>query len=193
MAEEKQLLARARDYMQALSVGRDPLTGRAVAEDSVLDEPRMRRCFAFVAACLQRELSRASDAETVYLPSAAEQKELCSHEDIAAPDFYERLTDAAAAAGKAPIPAREINHFLIRSGLAEGRVESVFVERRVLRATDRAEEMGIYDKPRLSPRTGALTHTLMFTSEAQAWLLRVLPDILAESNAKEENADAHIV
>ena len=30
MADEKAVLARARDYMKELSEGRDPLTGRAV-------------------------------------------------------------------------------------------------------------------------------------------------------------------
>jgi hypothetical protein len=81
---------------------------------------------------------------------------------------------------------KSFNHFLIRAGFADARVESVFVERRVLRAGERSEEVGIYDKPRLSPRTGALTYTLMFPPETQHWLLRCLPDIVAaEEQGKE--------
>lgn len=188
MADEKQLLARARDYLDALSRGHDPLTGREIVDDSVLDEPRMRRCFAFVAAYLQRELSRASDAKDIYLPSPEEQSRICSDEDITLSDFHDRIEAAASAAGKTPLSPREINHFLLRSGLVEGRVESVFVERRVLRANAQAEELGIYDKPRLSPRTGALTHTLMLTPEAQTRLLHALPTMAKaiQEQAKED-------
>lgn len=186
MAEEKQLLARARDYMQALSEGKHPLTGRSLEQDTALDEPRLRRCFAFVAAYLQRELTRATDSTQVYVPTPEEAARLCSDEDVVAADFYDRIAAAASAAGKRAVTAREINDFLLRSALIEGKVESVFVERRVLRATERSEELGIYDKPRLSPRTGAMTHALMLTPEAQAWLLGVLPLIVQPPQEQEE-------
>lgn len=185
MADEKAVLARARDYMRELSEGRDPLTGRQV-DDEVLSQPRLRRCFAFVAAYLQRELARSVDAEETFIPTDEQAAAICCEEDIPAADFYERLNAAAVASGKPPIPPRTINHFLMRAGFADGRVESVFVERRVLRAGDRAEEVGIYDKPRLSPRTGALTYTLMFPPETQHWLLRCLPDILAPTEEESE-------
>lgn len=186
MADEKAVLARARDYMRELSEGRDPLTGRAV-DDEVLGQPRLRRCFAFVAAYLQRELTRAADENDTFFPTAEQAMAICTDADIPAAEFYERLNAAAVAAGKTPVTPREINHFLIRSGFADARVESVFVERRVMRAGERSEEVGIYDKPRLSPRTGAMTYTLMFPPETQHWILRCLPDIaVAEEQGKEE-------
>ena len=66
MADESVLLARARDYMKQLSEGRDPLTGREIAEDSVLDEPRMRKCFGFVAAYIPGELTRAAQGQEYF-------------------------------------------------------------------------------------------------------------------------------
>jgi hypothetical protein len=185
MADEKQILARARDYMKQLSEGRDPLTGRAVDGDSVLDEQRMRRCFAFVAAYIQRELERGSDDVQYFFPDGNAIDALVSEEDVVAADFYERLATAATDAGLRSVTPRQINHFLLREGVVDGRVESVFVERRVLRANERSEEVGIYDKPRLSARTGAMTHTLMFPPETQRWILKCLPDILACSEKKE--------
>ena len=185
MADEKAVLARARDYMRELSEGKDPLTGRTL-EDEVLAQPRLRRCFAFVAAYLQRELSKAADSEEVFLPTEEQRLQICLDEDIPAAEFYERISAAATASGKPPISPRDINHFLIRNGFAEGRVESVFVERRVLRAGERADEVGLYDKPRLSPRTGALTYTLMFPSETQHWLLRCLSDILSPEEPEDK-------
>ncbi len=190
MVDENALLARARDYMKQLSEGRDPLTGREIADDSVLDEPRIRKCCGFVAAYIQRELTRAAQGQEYFFPDGAQIDVLCDEEDVAMSDFYDRLSEAAAAEGKRTVTPRQINHFLLREGLVDGRVESMFVERRVLRANDRSEELGIYDKPRLSPRTGALTHTLMLTPKAQAWLCHMLPVLIEQerSLAEEERS-----
>ena len=188
MIDEKLLLARARDYMNALSEGRDPLTGRALSDATALDEPKLRRCFAFVAAYLQRELTRAADASQTHLPNEREERDICSDGDVPASEFYARLAAVATAAGQLPVSERRINNYLLAAGLVDGRVESVFVERKTLRANERSEEMGIYDVPRISPRTGALCHTLMLTPEAQHWIVRMLPHIVEASceNAEKE-------
>lgn len=186
MADEKQILARARDYMRQLSEGRDPLTGRAVDEDSVLDEPRMRRCFAFVAVYIQRELEKGIDAVQYFFPDESAIDALVSEDDVVATDFYERLGIAATDAGLRAVTPRQINHFLLREGLVDGRVESVFVERRVLRATERSEELGIYEKPRISPRTGAMTNTLMLTPRAQEWICHMLPVLIEREREMSE-------
>lgn len=190
MADEKQILARARDYMNQLARGRDPLTGRMADGDSVLDEPRLRRCFAFVAAYIQRELEKENTQTPYFFPDESAIDALVSEEDVVAADFYERLTLAATDAGLRAVTPRQINHFLLREGLVDGRVESVFVEKRVLRANDRSEELGIYDKPRLSPRTGALTHTLMLTPRAQEWLCHMLPVLIEREREMGEEDKA---
>lgn len=189
MMDESKLLARARDYMQELSEGRDPLTGRPLSDVTELDQPKLRRCFAFVAAYLQRELTRAADTTQTHIPDEREERDICSEEDIPASEFYARLAAVATAAGQLPVSERRINNYLIRAGLVDGRVESVFVERKTLRANERSEEMGIYDVPRISPRTGALCHTLMLTPEAQHWIVRSLPHIVAEEQSGVENRE----
>lgn len=190
MVDENVLLARARDYMKELSEGRDPLTGRTVTSDSVLDEPRMRKCFGFVAAYIQRELTRTTQEQEYFFPNEGQIGALCDEQDMLASDFYDRLCSAAAAEGKRAVTPRQINHFLLREALVDGRVESMFVERKVLRANERSVEIGIYDKPRLSPRTGALTYALMLTPDAQAWLCRMLPVLIEQekSLAEEERS-----
>jgi hypothetical protein len=190
MVDENILLARARDYMKELSEGRDPLTGREIASDSVLDEPRMRKCFGFVAAYIQRELTRATQGQEYFFPNDEQIDALCDEQDMLATDFYDRICAAAAAEGKRAVTPRQINHFLLREALVDGRVESMFVERRVLRANDCSAELGIYDKPHMSPRTGALTYALMLTPDAQAWLCRMLPALIEQEKrlAEEERS-----
>ena len=186
MLNEKAMVARARDYMLELSRGNDPLTGKPLSLVTELEQERLQRCFAFVAAYLDRELQRAADAEQIYLPTREEAQSICTDEDIAATEFYDRLARAASAAGKVSVSGRQINHFLLRAGLVEARVDSMFVERKVLRANERSAEVGIYDKPRLSPRTGAMMHTLMFSADTQRWLLRILPDLIRQERQEGE-------
>ena len=186
MTDERKLLARARDYMRELAQLRDPLTGGPITSET-LTEQRLSRCFAFVAAYLDRDLCRTADQKEIYIPTAKEGQGICSETDVPAVEFYERLASAASAAGKQAVSARQFNHFLLRSELVDARVDSVFVERRVLRANARSEEVGIYDKPMLSPRTGAMMHTLMFSPETQRWLLGLLPDLAKEQQEQGGN------
>lgn len=191
MPDERAMIARARDYLRELSQGNDPMTGRPITPQSELDEARLKRCFAFVAAYLDRDLARRANEQEIYFPTPEQARNICSVEDIPATEFYDRLARAAIAAGKMPVSARQINHFLLRAGLIEARVDSVFVERKVLRANERSEEAGIYDKPCLSPRTGAMMHTLMLSPETQRWLLRILPDLLESERKEQQEHDGY--
>lgn len=177
MADEKAVLMRAKNYMESLSRAVDPLTGQPITQDSVLSQPRLQRCFAFIAAYLEREILRTCHSEEYFLPDAEQRRSLCEGSDVPAATFVKRLHDAALAHGQMPIPARWMNNWLIGLGVLNGYVESTFVERKVLRANDRSGEVGIYEKQGMTPR-GELTSTLMFSAETQAWILEKLPEIV---------------
>lgn len=176
---ERDLLMRARDYLAALSRGEHPLTGQPLDADAAWNEQRLRRCFAFVAAYLQRELSRSPITETeVFLPTPAQAEHICAPEALSLSDFLRRLDEAAAASGKQSIPSREIGRWLMQLGAVDGRVESVFVDKRILRANDCSEQFGIFETLRMNPKSGALTPILMLSPEAQRWLLQRLPELV---------------
>ena len=96
MADERAMLARARDYLRELSEGKDPLTGRAT-EDDVLSQPRLRRCFAFVAAYLQRELARSAEVGETFAPTEEQKLQICLDEDIPAAEFYAKMRAGSVA------------------------------------------------------------------------------------------------
>ena len=180
---EKTVLAHARDYLRQLSEGVDPIHRCPVPEDSILREERLRRCFAFVAAYIDRELNRP-DPDADVLPMSWEScKELISQEDLPLGEFRRRLSDASVRSGGQPISARSWNHFLLRTGVVSGRVESVFIDRKVLTVNPLSEQIGIYEKDGLAPGTGEFTHTLMISPEGQAWVLRNLDAIAAEQDS----------
>lgn len=51
---ELEMIRRAARYMKQLSQGIDPISGQEIGENSVLDEVRLARCFAFTADVLDR-------------------------------------------------------------------------------------------------------------------------------------------
>ena len=180
---EKAALSRARDYLRQLSEGIDPIRNDSLAEDSALREERLRRCFAFVAAYLDRELSRPDPAGGALSLSEEAARELVAKEDLPMGEFRRRLSEASVRAGGQPISAKAWNHFLLRAGVVSGRIESVFIDRKVLSANSVSEQVGIYEKSGLAPVTGELTRTLMISPEGQAWILRNLDAIAAEQLA----------
>ncbi len=51
---QQELAQRAKGYMDALANGIDPITGRELLEDTVLNRPQMIRCFFYVSDILRQ-------------------------------------------------------------------------------------------------------------------------------------------
>ena len=54
---KRQVIQHAKDYMDLLSKGIDPISRNDVGEDSVVSEPRLQKCFAFVSGILEELLA----------------------------------------------------------------------------------------------------------------------------------------
>lgn len=54
MMTQQELVQRAKEYMDALANGIDPITGRELPQDTVLNQPRMIRCFFYVSDILRQ-------------------------------------------------------------------------------------------------------------------------------------------
>ncbi len=55
---ELDVMKRAKQYMDLLAQGVDPISRRRVPGDSVLSQPRLQKCFSYVSTVLQRDLQR---------------------------------------------------------------------------------------------------------------------------------------
>ena len=60
---ELETMQRAKGYLDKLALGIDPLTGREVPEDSVLNNVRLARCFFYVSDVLERLISNGGQTE----------------------------------------------------------------------------------------------------------------------------------
>ena len=53
---KRQVIQHAKNYLDLLTHGTDPITQESIEEDSVLSKPQMQKCFQFVSAILQEVL-----------------------------------------------------------------------------------------------------------------------------------------
>ena len=53
---ELDILIHAKDYIDKLAQGIDPISGQEVPEDSVINQARLVRCFFYVSGVLQKIL-----------------------------------------------------------------------------------------------------------------------------------------
>ncbi|HIT79139.1 MAG TPA: hypothetical protein IAC40_02520, partial [Candidatus Faecivivens stercorigallinarum] len=51
---ELDILIHAKDYIDKLAQGIDPISGQEVPEDSVINQARLVRCFFYVSGVLQK-------------------------------------------------------------------------------------------------------------------------------------------
>lgn len=58
-----ELTQRAKEYMDALANGIDPITGQELPEDTVLNQPQMIRCFFYVSDILRQVLENGGQVE----------------------------------------------------------------------------------------------------------------------------------
>lgn len=64
------LLKRAKEYMDCLAGGTDPVSGQPLSQEDPMGSERMRRCFAFVASTLEEVIAQRSGGETTVKRSA---------------------------------------------------------------------------------------------------------------------------
>ena len=124
---ELETLERARSYMAQLANGIDPITGREIPEDSVVNHVRISRCFFYVEDVLRRlveqgglEGKRSSGGQELFYLTQ-EQKERLPYFDqpVGIMDFVRMLNDQVDQQRVKKISAPVITRYLQESGFLE--------------------------------------------------------------------------
>ena len=100
---EWETMQRAKMYIHKLAGGIDPLTDRPLPEDTVLNQPRLARCFSYVEILIERAMqqeirsvkARRKNLPPFFLTPEQKQKVLLVHEPIPISKFAEALNAAA--------------------------------------------------------------------------------------------------
>lgn len=193
--DKVQVLNHTKHYMDMLAQGMDPISNARIEADSVVLQPRMQRCFAFVAELLD-ELIRnhgfvalSSDEATRYEViekkaafslSEEQMHRICvSAKPITPNTFLNNINRVVDRQQMEKLSIKSIHAWLLAQGFITESKEPAVINRTIRRPTDRSSEIGIREEEITDARTGEIKKRMVLTLQAQAYLLDHLDEIAA--------------
>ena len=193
MATELEKVQRARQYMEQLANGIDPISGRELPEDSALNQVRLSRCFFYAADILRQVEENGGQVQKArsggsHLPPFALPAELRAQIPIEPGIMIKRFTESINALvdleAMRRLKVTAFTEWLVEQGCLR---EDLVGDKRRKAVTDKGRALGITNEDRQG-QYGGYTATL-YSEEAQRWLIAHLDEIIAFSNGtKEEEA-----
>lgn len=180
---ELEMLQRAKQYMEKLAQGIDPVSDKEIPEDSVLNQVQLVRCFFYVSNVLERCIANRDNKEEKTKRSSFSirgeelERVQISSEPIRITRFTERICETVADQGQKKLNPTVITNWLERKGFLAKEAKSEGKQQRV--PTSMGVELG------LSARVGHGHYgdylAVYYNANAQQFILDHLLDILAES------------
>lgn len=195
----RRVVERAREYMELLSQGVDPVSRREVGSVSVVSQPQLQKCFAFVSellgdllengGCVELPSADGTRYELVRRKSAfslteqQRQRVYISPEPVTPNAFVRNLNRPIDAAVMEKLSVKSVNGWLLRNGFVTEDKAPAVINRTVWRPTSKAEEIGIEEVESVDPQTGEVKRQLVFTDAAQLYLLNRVEQMLEGAEA----------
>lgn len=209
--DKLELLKRAKEYMEVLAGGMDPVSGQQLSRTDPMGSERMSRCFAFVAATLaeviaERESGKDASSRASRPEKEPKKKRPEKVDFLIQPEQLESVPVTEAPANMAEM-ARRLNDAAglersdVTSKLLSGGLEALgFLEyqesgsgKRSRVPTQAGRDVGIL-RQRFVNAMGQSYQVNLLDAEAQRFLLDNLDAVLAEGRrVKGEEAAARAV
>ncbi|MCL2013836.1 MAG: hypothetical protein FWG69_02480 [Oscillospiraceae bacterium] len=181
---ELEKMQRAKEYMDMLADGIDPISGKALDNDSALNNVRLSRCFFYVSDILRQIIENGGISKKVYvkqadLPAFSMPQELRDKVEITKSpamirQFTERLNDLSDLTAMKKLSPTTFTSWLLNKGFL---FEETFNGRKRKKPTKSGLSLGIMSEEREGLH-GGYTATL-YSENAQKFLIDNLDEILA--------------
>ena len=187
---ELETMRRAQQYIEQLAQGIDPLTGQEMSEDAVLNQPRLVRCFFYVAGVLKENadrLERSDRTRTKKPEFYLTPEERSAIAGSAAPVTVSVLVQAineAVGGGETrkKLPTTAVTAWLVEKGFLK-ELETAPGKRRKT-VTPLAATIGILEEERQGQY--GIYNSILYTADAQNFILDNMQDILDLRAASRE-------
>lgn len=193
--KKTQLIEHSKNYMDMLAQGVDPISKMKIEMDSVALQPRMQKCFAFVAEIFDELIKNngfiALDPEDANRYEVVEKKSSfslskeqihrisVSSRPITPNAFLNHINRVVDGKRMEKLSSKSMNAWLLSQGFITESKEPTTINRTIRRPSNRSSEIGIQEQESVDPKTGELKKQMVFTLQAQAYLLAHLDDIAA--------------
>ena len=181
---ELEIMQHAKDYLDKLAQGIDPLTGQEVPEDDVINNVRISRCLFYVSDVLRQVIENGgiqvktvknSEKMPFSLPFEERERYTFGEWPVTVSVITQRLNELAESETMQRLKTTSITKFLLQSGLlfeeegANGRKNK--------RPTEAGRQLGISTAVRTG-QNGDYT-AVVYDREAQQFILDNLDAIVA--------------
>ena len=190
-----QIIGHSKNYMDMLAQGVDPISKEKIEADSVVLQPRMQKCFAFVAELLDELIKNngfvALTSEAAVRYEVVEKKSAFSlSEDqihrisvsakpITPNTFLNNINRVVDGKRMEKLSSKSINAWLLAQGYIIETKEPTMINKTVRRTSERSSEIGIQEQEVTDAKTGEIKKQMVLTLQAQAYLLEHLDEIAA--------------
>ena len=202
---KRRVIQHAKGYLDLLSKGIDPISQKEVDPASIVAEPRLQKCFAFVSDLLEELLANDGHVALSYdgadaPPNAsAPQYELVRKKDpfrlsqeqrgrvmiakgpvtpIAFVNHINRVIDSEAME---KLSIKSINTWLLKNEYFSQTKQPAVITKTVMKPMMKAVDIGIEEAETTDPKTGEIKSRIVLTQKAQQFLLDNLDRILEET------------
>ena len=187
MDNNLEMLKRAKQYMEQLANGIDPISGIEIPGDAVLNNVRLSRCFFYVADVLRQTIEAggkvAKESKPKKLPFHMTEEEKArvalSDEPLYISHFCERLNAEIDTDNVRKCPSSAFGKWLLDKGFLD--IETIDGTAHK-KASALGESIGIVARPSTYSTGNAYMHT--YNREAQQFLLDNLGEIIAFGRKK---------
>ena len=181
---ELEIMQHAKNYLDKLAQGIDPLTGQEVPEDDVINNVRISRCLFYVSDVLRQvienggiQVKTVKNSEKTPFMLSPEERGSYPFGDwpVTASVISQRLNELAASETMQKLKTTSITKFLLQSGLLFEEEGSSGSKKK--RPTETGRQLGISTAQRMG-QNGEYT-AVVYDREAQQFVLDNLDAIIA--------------
>ena len=190
-----EILQRAKQYIDSLANGYDPLSGNPVRDDDVINQVRISRCLFYVSGVLQKVIDNGGEIQRKKQPKApkpVKEPFFLTHEQIALLQPQNMALSATKVAGIAneliddahmqKLKGTDIAGWLLSVGLLQ-EVESAAGRKRKI-PTPNGEMLGMKETSFVNEQ-GVPTHYTVYDQNAQQFIFDNMETLIAFIRERE--------
>ena len=202
---KRRVIQHAKGYLDLLSKGIDPISQKEVDPASIVAEPRLQKCFAFVSDLLEELLANDGHVALSYdgadaPPNAsAPQYELVRKKDpfrlsqaqrgrvmiakgpVTPITFVNHINRVIDSEAMEKLSIKSINTWLLKNEYISQTKQPAVITKTVMKPMLKAVDIGIEEAETTDPKTGEIKSRIVLTQKAQQFLLDNLDRILEET------------
>lgn len=202
---KRRVIQHAKGYLDLLSKGIDPISQKEVDPASIVAEPRLQKCFAFVSDLLEELLANDGHVALSYdgadaPPNAsAPQYELVRKKDpfrlsqeqrgrvmiakgpVTPITFVNHINRVIDSEAMEKLSIKSINTWLLKNEYISQTKQPAVITKTVMKPMLKAVDIGIEEAETTDPKTGEIKSRIVLTQKAQQFLLDNLDRILEEA------------